>query len=219
MARSEYLEVKHNEIMDMVNASKSFRNAVASAHGCTDTENTYYFKGTCTYPKRYKVNDEQIKIAKQIKSQSMKETFESNRNNLFFIGMGYPGATNTGDVNNCRIRTVLTNVDAVNIFIELIGCTNISNPKDTTRYIDVDFCFITVKKSNKTVDSKMLDDFQYDYKQLESNTLKRHLEWNKRNILNFVNKELNCNFKEIFIDNYDCNIDDDYTPICSCSDK
>jgi hypothetical protein len=205
--KDEYLEVSNNEIIKMMKASKEFRNNVEYAHGYTNSTHSYYFKGTCSYPKRYKVNDELIQIAKTMHTRESKKVAKAYKNDLYFIGMGWHKADSVGDVGNCRIRTVLKNNDGKNIFIELSSGTNRSDKQKNI--ICCDFCFITEKIEG----GLFHNDFKYNYKNLETSTYSKGIEWNKENILNFVNENLNCSFKNIYVDNFDNNLNE-YNPIC-----
>lgn len=207
--QEEYIIVPNEEIIKMMNDSKKFRNAVAYAHGCTNTNNTYYFKGTCTYPQRYRVEDDMIDLAKKMIELESEKVLQQHKHDLYFIGMGWPDADSAGDVENCRIRTILQNNDGLNIFIELSAGRNYTLKNDCKNYIHGDFSFIVKNQEGETIEER----FHYNYKDIESDLWKQKIEWKKENILNFINNTLNCSFKNIYIDNYDNHIDK-YETIC-----
>ena len=207
--QQEYITVPNEEIIKMMNESKEFRNAVAYAHGCTDTNRSYYFKGTCTYPQRYRVENDMIELALQMIETEKKIVLEQHKNDLYFIGMGWHKADSSGDVGNCRIRTVLQNNDGLNVFIELTSGNNRTVKNDNKHYIVCDYCFIVPNPEGETVDQR----FEYNYLDLEQTTYRQKIEWTKENILEFVNKKLNCSFKDIHIDNFDNHLEK-YETLC-----
>jgi len=202
--KDEYLKVSDKELTTMILKSKEFRNSVATAHGVGNKEGHLLFKGTCSYPKRYKVSEEMILKAKAIRSRATKKTLKQNKNNLLFVGMGWHKAESAGTVGNCRIRTIIKNDKGQDIFIELSSGKNF-NKKDNKNYIHCDFCFIVEKKG----DDYQEKEIQYNYMNLESGTWKNKIEWTTTNILNYINKNLSCSFKKIVIDNFDIYMEKD----------
>ena len=190
--KDEYLIVSNDVMLKMVLKSKEFRNSVSTAHGVQLRDGST-FKGTCSYPKRYKVSEEMILKAKAIRSRATKKTLKQNKNNLLFVGMGWHKAESGGNVGNCRIRTIFKNNDNKNIFVEF-GSGHSFNKSDKKNYLNFDFCFIVEEEEKDT---------KYNYLNLESSTWNKQIEYTKENILNFVNKELNCSFSNMFVDNFD----------------
>lgn len=203
--RSEYLEISNDELMKKVRKSKEFRNQVATAHGVTDSNNSFYFLGTCSYPQRYKVTEEQKQAAQAIASRQAKKTYKEHKNDLLFVGMGMVEAESSGEVENCRIRTVVTTKKGEKIFIELQSGKT-WNKKDDNYYIICGFCY-PIQKIKKGYNDF---DYQYNFNDLETETFAKRIVWNKKNILDFVNKELNCDYQNIYIDNYDLFFDYNY---------
>lgn len=193
--RNEYIAISNAEMIYKIKQSEEFRNKVAFAHG-VHLGNGEEFKGTTSHPQRYRVTEEQIKIAQAIRERKIKKVLKYNKNKLLFVGMGWHEAESSGDVENCRIRTILQNNKGLNIFIELGSGKNNSIKNDPKNYIYCDFCFIVPEKSEEP---------KYNYNNLQTNTWNQKIEWNKKNILDYVNKNLNCSFSEIIIDNFNLN--------------
>jgi len=206
----EYKEISNDELLEMMKNDKEFRNAVAYAHGVALSNGTLLFKGTCTYPQRYRANDEIIEVAKKMIESAKAITLLENKNNLLWVGMGWHKADSIGDVGNCRIRTVLQNDKGENVFIELSAGQNYSIKNDRKNYIHGDFSFIVPEEK----DDGGIDTPIYNYMGIEKETWNQKREWTSENIIELVNKKLNCSFTKMFVDNFDCSIDDDYTPIC-----
>ena len=200
--KDEYLEISNDVMLKMILKSKEFRNSVAFAHG-VQLRNLETFKGTCSYPKRYRVSEEMIRTAKAIKSRATKKTLKQNKNNLLWVGMGWHKAESAGNVTNCRIRTILKNDKNNNIFIELTAGHSF-NKNDKKSYINCDFCYI-VEEEEK--------DSKYNYLNLERETWHNRIEWTKANILEFINNKLSCSFKTMFVDNFDIYLEKNQT-IC-----
>lgn len=104
---------------------------------------------------------------------------------LLFEGAGWPSAE-SGDVGNCRIRTRIKNNDGVIIYLEM-GCTPGKNFRDCrfdliTR---VDHCHTHENGGCKWRKLEGMPNFEYS----------------KANIINWVNKNLNCSFTDLVVDN------------------
>jgi len=205
--KDEYLEISNDVMLKMVLKSKEFRNSVAFAHG-VQLRNLETFKGTCSYPKRYRVSEEMIQTAKAIKSRATKKTLKQNKNNLLWVGMGWHKAESGGNVGNCRIQTVLKNNDGKKIFVEF-GSGHSFDKSDKKNYLNCDYCFIVEEKGNDYQEKET----HYNYLNLEKSTRNKKIEFTSENILNYVNKELNCSFKKMFVDNFDIYLEKNQT-IC-----
>ena len=134
---------------------------------------------------------------------------------LLFEGAGM---SNTGgdDVKNCRIRTRIENNEGRIIYLEILGNeTNkytIKALKDFGVVGIIDACFYTDKEE----DNKK--NFSPELSHIRKNTSASpaYFEYTKENLLKFVNKNLNCDFDEVIIDDdlYVFDFSDTY-PICS----
>jgi len=118
---------------------------------------------------------------------------------LIFEGAGWADAdtSKATDVTNCRIRTRLRNNSGRVIYLEIL-CCHFENPKTTPEW---------AKGMNYTayIDSVFYSDSKWDNNRNFSRDLQPltniHFEYNKDNILKFVNEKLNCSFDNIVIYN------------------
>lgn len=109
---------------------------------------------------------------------------------LYFEGAGMEG-TQRNDVENCRIRTAFTNDKGEKIYLEL-GGTEVT--KYTQKLYNFDTCVGYVDSCHYITGGK--DD------ENENAIFRRNrevFEYTKQNILNFVNKKLNCSFDSVII--------------------
>jgi len=123
----------------------------------------------------------------------------TNKKVLYFEGAGWEGAdvSQNTDVTNCRIRTRIRNKEGRLIYLEL-GCCEVTknSPK---RYQGLKYA--------THFDSIFYDDASWDkrrnYSQNLSHLEKETFEYNKANILKFINDKLNCDFEtmEVINDN------------------
>ena len=195
MKEIEITQEKFNEIY----TNEKFRNEVAHAHGCLDKYGKFKYYSTCSYPQRYIVSEEQIKIAKELKEKARKETLEKNKNKLVFVGMGctYTKEEINNDVGNYRIRTEFLNSKGEKFFIEL----------GMDRYYKKIRCDYSI---NRDLEDKYNSDTNQQSKFYNCKGLERNNglgEYTKSNILKLVNKYFDCNFKEVIIDNYNLSCD------------
>ncbi len=117
---------------------------------------------------------------------------------LIFEGAGWP-KTESGDVGNCRIRTRIKTNDGRIVYLEM-GCTPGANFRDCgfDNVLRVDHCH-TDKKGGGSL--RRLEG-RVDY------------EYNQRNILKWVNDNLNCSFEELDVNNDDLRVHDTTEPLC-----
>lgn len=129
---------------------------------------------------------------------------------LIFEGAGWEGAdvSKATDVSNCRIRTKLRNNKGRVIYLEIIcghydkknkHIPTFAEGLNNVTFIDAVF-YMDVKWDNRRNVSKKL-----------SPLTDVHFEYNKANILKFVNEKLDCSFDSIEVDNN--------MPISACSSK
>lgn len=179
----ELTENKFKEIY----SNEKLRNAVAFAHGVCDSNGVLKYKKALMYPLSYKVTDEQIKIADELRKKRIIEVLKENKNKLFFCGMGMEFKPLIDDgIGNHRIRTTFINKHGVKCFIEL------GTSMDNT-FLRVDFAMFDCDKE------------RYNYKCLETKT--PELKYTYQNVLKLVNEYFSCNFKEIVVDYYNISCD------------
>lgn len=203
--------------------NEEFRNQVAFAHGCCNSDGNFMYKKTCSYPIEYIVTDDQIKEAEAERVRATKQTIKDNKGKLMFVGMGmtyterYPD-----DVCNHRIRTEFKNVAGHSFFIEFgTGSGNqmrIDHAVDRDKEREYENKVSQLRTQRETVKrysdqwnelcneiEKYSKQVYYNYHGLEHD---RDLpKYTKSNILSLVNKEFDCNFSEIVIDNYNVSTD------------
>ena len=182
-----------DEKLQDIYTNKKFRNEVAYAHACYTAypSNQFKYRQTCSYPVRWIVTDEQIALANKELERSKAETKERYQNSLLFVGMGMTYETDT-DIGNHRIRTEFVNKDGRKFFVEFGTAVN----KEYTR------CDFAIDGG--------VDGDKYNYAGLEKAARTEHgiCRYTPENILKLVNDTFDCNFTEIFIDNYDLSTDD-----------
>jgi aryl carrier-like protein len=137
---------------------------------------------------------------------------------LIFEGAGWAGAdTSKGtDVTNCRIRTRLRNNIGRIIYLEMGCCYFDEKTKIVPNYAEG-------LKYATHIDSVHFDDAKWDKKRCHSRSLsslaKTYFEYNKDNILKFVNEKLDCSFDSMEVINEGLHIFDNEEPVCSSTDK
>lgn len=136
---------------------------------------------------------------------------------LIFEGAGWADAdtSKATDVTNCRIRTRLQNNSGRVIYLEIL-CCHFENPKTTPEW---------AKGMNYTayIDSVFYSDSKWDNNRNFSRDLQPltniHFEYNKENILKFVNEKLNCSFDDMVVyNNSEVRVHDTTEPLCSCAE-
>ena len=191
-------ELKFKEIY----TNEELRNAVAFAHGCCDSRGNLEYKKALMYPISYKVTDEQIKEAKELREKRQKEVLRENKNNLLFCSMGMDFKPTLEDgVGNHRIRTEFKNSKGNIYFIE------IGKGKDDNLRIDHS---IDRTKQDELNDHFYKQHLFYNFAELEHKT--STLKYTYENVLKMVNEYFNCNFKKMVVDGY--NIGSPDFPIC-----
>jgi len=178
--------------------SEKFRNEIAYAHGYAERSGTVLYKMTCSYPVTYThISEEQIKEAKTLIDKIAIEVLKENKEKLLFVGMGMNYEPRyKDDVCNHRIRTEFKNAQGKTYFIE-VG----TGKGDSMR---IDFS-IDRDKQEELNDSHDRQGEFYNYRGLEYR--KDSVKFTLKNVLNLVNREFNCNFKEIVIDYYNISCD------------
>ena len=158
---------------------------MAHAHSCYSAapNSVFKYKKTCSFPDDWIVTEEQIALAKKELEKSQVETKKRYKNSLLFIGMGTTHQTTT-DIGNHRIRTEFLNKDGRQFFVEF----GTGRDYQTTR------CDHSIDR----------DEEKNNYGNLERKEL---CKYTLKAILNLVNSNFDCNFTEIFIDNYDLSCD------------
>jgi len=140
-----------------------------------------------------------------------------SKKTLIFEGAGWADAdiSKATDVGNCRIRTRLRNNSGRVIYLEM-GCCHFENPKITPKYAKglnyathIDYLFYCdSEEDNKNCFSKELEPLT-----------NISFEYNKENILKFVNEKLNCSFDDMIVyNNNKIRVHDTIEPLCSCAE-
>ena len=136
---------------------------------------------------------------------------------LIFEGAGWADAdtSKATDVGNCRIRTRLRNNSGRVIYLEM-GCCHFENPKYAPEY---------AKGLNYAthIDYLFYCDSNWDNNRNYSRDLQpltnTYFEYNKENILKFVNEKLNCSFDDMIVyNNNEVRVHDTIEPLCSCAE-
>lgn len=136
---------------------------------------------------------------------------------LIFEGAGWADAdtSKATDVGNCRIRTRLRNNSGRVIYLEM-GCCHFENPKFAPAY---------AKNLNYAthIDHLFYCDSKWDDRRNFSRELQPltniHFEYNKENILKFVNEKLNCSFDNMVVyNNNEVQVHNSKEPLCDSSD-
>jgi hypothetical protein len=187
-----------DEKLQDIYTDEQFRNQVANAHSCLDSNHNFKHKQTCSYPTTYIVTEEQIELAKVEKLRAKEQFIKDHENALIFIGMGMTYEPTEGnDVGNYRVRTQFTNPNGRTFFIEVCGGSN-DYKSHVTYSIDVDL------QKRRESEKPYIQDY-YNYNGLERNA---NPIYTKESLLSLVNRQFDCNFSEIIIDNYNLSPDD-----------
>jgi hypothetical protein len=138
---------------------------------------------------------------------------------LIFEGAGWAGAdtSKATDVTNCRIRTRIRNNAGRLIYLELGGTYF---DKKQKHYIPK---YADGLEYATHIDHLFYDDAKWDKKRNFSCSLSpltnSHFEYNKVNIIKFVNEKLDCSFDDMEVINEGLYVFDTEQPICSSTDK
>ncbi len=178
--------------------SEQFRNQVAYAHQHCNSNGVFIEFITCSYPVTYIVTPEQIEEAKKECERAKIERINGIGNKLVFVGMGMDYLPRyEGDPANHRIRTEFKNIHGNEFFIE-VGTNGPENMR-------IDFAI------DRTMQKKLNDEVNkqsqfYNYHGLERS--KNIYTYTKERILSLVNREFDCKFIEMEVDNYNLSTDD-----------
>ncbi len=188
-----------NEKFKEIYTNEKFRNEVAYAHGCYTSEGSFKYKKTCSYPDEYLVTDEQIEKATQLIKKRKQEVIKENKGNIVFVGMGMTYETDE-EIGNHRIRAEFTNKQGRRFFIEFAkGCNGCS-----TR---IDHSIDRTLEDQLNGSHNRQGEF-YNCKGLESSARASHTPYKHKNLLELINREFDCNFKDLVVDNYNLTTDD-----------
>lgn len=193
MCRNKKIELTDEKFQEIYTDEK-LRNAVAYAHGVR-SGNEAWLKAMI-YPIDYKVTQQQKELALAEILRAKQEKLETLGNKLVFVGMGmtYSG----DDVGNYRIRTEFKNAGGLQFFIELSSAGSDSNPKWAMVHHAIyrELTFLLGEPKEVSHDN---------YKNLEYNS---SVVYTKESILEFINKNFGCSFKEMEVDNYTFNCEE-----------
>lgn len=185
-------QIMTDEEFQNIYSSEKFRNEVAFAHKCCDSNGNLKYYGTCTHPNknRRQVTPEQIKTAQELREKRKTEVLKENKNKLLFVGMGMNYEPRyKDDVCNHRIRTEFLNANGRKFFIEF--GTGRGEDLRVDHSIDRD-----LEDKNRMAKNQPYNNF--------GNLERRgnYPKYTKENILQMVNDVFSCNFKEVVIDYY-----------------
>ena len=177
-------------------SNEELRNAVAFAHSCLNSDSKFLHKKALMYPISYKVTEEQIKIASDLRLKTQKIVLKDNYNKLLFCGMGMNFKPTFKDgVGNHRIRTHFINNDGFECFIEF--------GTGTDEFLRIDHAIFNYIDNTHTLRER--DKQINNYSNLERKTTE--VKYTFTNILNIVNKYFNSSFKEVVLDYYNIRCD------------
>ena len=181
-------ELTKEKLQDIY-TDKKFRNQVAYAHGCFSAfpNSTFKYKQTCSYPDVWIVTEDQIALAAKEIAHSQEKTKKKHKNSLLFIGMGMTRKAE-GEIDNYRIRTEFLNRHGKQFFVEL----GMTADHTSTR------CDHSIDRNKNEEDKNNYNNLERGY-----NIRKGLCDYTPKSVLELVNKTFDCNFTEIFVDNYD----------------
>lgn len=224
MHRSEPIPLS-NEIFLNIYNDKKFRNSVAYAHKCFDSNGNLKYLKTCSYPKSYSLTQGQKNEALQELQADREKTLSEIKGQLIFVGMGMEYSPRyEDDVCNHRVRTYFQNPDGHNFFIEFGRGRGDELRIDHANDCDMEFLYsetlkkwyeIRNKAEYQSTDyykaSHMIEKYQeqpfYNYKGLENRNTPQ-LKYTLQNLLFVVNEYFECNFSQVDVDNHTLRCDD-----------
>lgn len=182
LTEEKFLEIYNNE---------KLRNAVATAHKCYDSKGNFLYRKALMFPISYRVTNEQVEAANSELNKAKEKAKVENIGKLVLIGMGmeYPERY-PDDVCNHRVRGEFLNKYCKKYFIEF-GTGRKEGEMRVDHSIDRDLEEQTKDSSKQPYNN---------CKNLERRKL--YPKYTKTDILELINREFECNFKEIVIDNY-----------------
>ena len=134
---------------------------------------------------------------------------------LIFEGAGWAGADTSKetDITNCRIRTRIRNNIGRLIYLEMGCCHFDKKSKVIPKYAE-GLNYAT------HIDHLFYDDAKWDKKRNFSSSLSSltriHFEYNKENIIKYVNENLNCSFDNMEVINEGLFVFKNDVPLCDC---
>lgn len=198
MRTNEYIELTAEKFAEIY-TNESFRNSVTFAHQCCNPGGHFKYYGTCSYPQRYIVTEQQIAEARREYERAKAEVYNNYYNDLLFVGMGSEYEPRfEGDAGNHRIRTIFKNKDGHTYFIECVRST-----KGNGFWVDFT---VDIDKRDELKDNPDRQAEFYQIKGIERRNL--DLDYTKDNLLKLVNDTFGCCFKNVVIDNYNIHTDD-----------
>ncbi len=121
---------------------------------------------------------------------------------LFFEGAGMETSDRSGDIGNCRIRTAFRNLDGKAIYLELLsGYEYEQKPitrgkhKGEMKYVRLPEDYMVVDFCHYITEDDDVDDCNNS--RLDCERKRHHVLWNKKDVLKFINSELNCDFEDL----------------------
>lgn len=127
-------------------------------------------------------------------------------NTLIFEGAGWDKASSVSDIGNCRIRTRIKNNDGEIIYLEMMGrekskWSTHGNESDWPDFVGF------VQHCHLGTDSNHIS----KYRKFENGT---RINWQAKHLLEWVNKNLNCSFNSLDVQNDGVRVHDTKLPLC-----
>ena len=125
---------------------------------------------------------------------------------LIFEGAGWEKASSASDIGNCRIRTRIKNNDGEIIYLEMMGrkkseWSTYGRKKNWSDFVGFVFHCHTGYDSNK----------MNQYCKLEIGTI---ISWDAKTLIEWVNKNLNCSFNSLRVENDGVQVHNTKLPLC-----
>ncbi len=124
-------------------------------------------------------------------------------NILIFEGAGWDKCDSATDIGNCRIRPRIQNNKNEIIYLEMMGREKQSGKRemDWPKFVGfVSHCFMGEESNNVS-----------KYRKFE---VGERIVWNARSVLAWVNKNLDCSFSSLSVENDGVRVHDTKLPLC-----
>lgn len=121
-------------------------------------------------------------------------------NTLIFEGAGWEKSSSASDIGNCRIRTRIKNNEGEIIYLEMMGVEKQVRDGGPGLIGYISHCFVGTD----------CNESKSQYRKLENNSL----IWDAKHLLKWVNKNLNCSFNALDVQNDGVRVHDTKLPLC-----
>lgn len=224
-----------DEKFQEIYTNEKFRNAVAFAHGCYDSNSNFKHYKALDYPQSWIVTPDQISLAEAERQRSKAEKVaDLQKGALVFVGMGMDyKARFEGDICNHRIRTNFKNNEGHAYFVEF--CRN-GRKENTLNDFVCDFSIDEDWRKEQEAEAIRLLDIRNSYvryskeweevqKEYKANDHQRYynafgiqhsrleMQFSDINVLQLINETFGCSYTSLIVDNYTLTTDD-FTCFC-----